>query len=358
MGHRARVTAGVIESHPPVQGHGVVLARFGELGIKGPQTRRRFLRRLRENLEEALVARRVEAEVVEEWGRFFLHASNAHGAIDAITHTFGFVSASVAEEVPAEPSRMATAVAATARRVLAPGASFAMRVRRTGNHAFTSQTMARDLGSAVFEAVPGLRVDLERPDVEIFVEIRNSRAYVFRDTIPGPGGLPVGTQGRVLLWCSSVRDVAAAWFVLRRGCSVDLVRAPSDSGGAAERIDRAIAALRAFVPRLRVETDTRAPAEALNARVAHRKAIAVATGEGLAEMIARSARGRQDRPRGPHATLDETLPVPVLRPLVGMDDRGAAGTMNDIIKEWESLVGFSFTHEDPFGSRAEVPRLG
>ncbi|EQD49462.1 THUMP domain protein, partial [mine drainage metagenome] len=72
--------------------------------------------------------------------------------------------------------------------------------RRTGSHSFTSQELARDLGSAVLArfADRGISVDLESPTVELFVEVRSNRAYLSEDRMTGArrspdSGSPVGS---------------------------------------------------------------------------------------------------------------------------------------------------------------------
>jgi thiamine biosynthesis protein ThiI len=64
----------------------------------------------------------------------------------------------------------------------------------------------------------GIKVDVHNPDKEIFVEIRDSTAYVFSDYLPGPGGLPMGSQGRVLVVLEEEKDAVAAWLIMKRGC--------------------------------------------------------------------------------------------------------------------------------------------
>lgn len=278
----------------------LVLARFGEIGIKGEGTRRRFLARLHANLEESLAFRKVEAEVAEDRGRFYITARSEAGAVEAAAHTFGVVSASPALEEQGTMPQILARLATEAPQVLRAGQSFAIRARRTGDHDFSSMELAKEAGAAVWRAVPGVRVDLTEPDVELSIEVRHRRAFLFTRTVDGPGGLPVGTQGRVIAHASSPRDVAAAWLLLRRGCTVDVVLA-ADADPAPRA---AVETLRRWWPRLRVAEDPAPRAEALRAWARRRRATSVAVGEGLAALA------REPR-------LDAEVPFPVLRPLEG-----------------------------------------
>jgi thiamine biosynthesis protein ThiI len=62
-------------------------------------------------------------------------------------------------------------------------------------------------------------VDLTSPDQSLYVEVRNESAYLFTDTIDGVGGMPTGSQGKVVCTLSSGLDSPIAAFkVMKRGC--------------------------------------------------------------------------------------------------------------------------------------------
>jgi thiamine biosynthesis protein ThiI len=108
------------------------------------------------------------------------------------------------------------------KTMLKNGNSFAVRASRTGEHDFTSQDVAKEVGSAILEANKdkNISVNLQNPNIEIFVEVRHNRGFVFSERIPGPGGFPKGTQGKVLCLISDRKSVYAAWLLLKRGCNV------------------------------------------------------------------------------------------------------------------------------------------
>ena len=94
---------------------------------------------------------------------------------------------------------------------------FAVRPRRSGGHGFTSQDIGRDVGSAI-NVKTGAKVNLTDPKNEIFVECRQSTAYLFVDRVEGPGGMPLGTAGKALVVLDSEDSVAAGWLIMKRGC--------------------------------------------------------------------------------------------------------------------------------------------
>jgi len=112
---------------------------------------------------------------------------------------------------------------------LVAGRRFAVRARRTGQHSFTSQQLAADLGAAVLDAFPdrNLRVDLGHPEIELFVEVRGPRTYLSFDRYDGPGGLPLGVAGRLVALVDGPRGALGAFFMMKRGCRVGWVTLPS-----------------------------------------------------------------------------------------------------------------------------------
>jgi thiamine biosynthesis protein ThiI len=101
--------------------------------------------------------------------------------------------------------------------------SFAIKCRRVGKHDFSSQEMAAFCGSVVFELTE-LKVDLTHPDFELFVEVRGDKTYIFHQKMPGLGGLPLGTQGKVIALVSGGIDSPVATFLMmKRGCSVTIL---------------------------------------------------------------------------------------------------------------------------------------
>ena len=64
-------------------------------------------------------------------------------------------------------------------------------------------------------------VDLTNPELTIYLEVRDNDTYIFHEKIPGPGGLPLGTQGKVVALVSSgIDSPVATYLMMKRGCQV------------------------------------------------------------------------------------------------------------------------------------------
>ncbi len=204
------------------------LVRYGEIGLKSSQVRRRMRDRLMTNVQDAFVNEGVECITTAEEGRIFVRSENEEVATRILSRTFGVVSFSPVAECSSSMDDVIRNVLEQFKDDLAPGTSFAVRTRRSGTHPYTSQDMAVEIGSAVLSAHDGLKVDLGDPQLEIFVEVRDNRGYIYKSVVPGPGGFPLGSQGKVLAFVENVRDAVSSWLMMKRGCKVHFTFIGSD----------------------------------------------------------------------------------------------------------------------------------
>ncbi|HSP00289.1 MAG TPA: tRNA uracil 4-sulfurtransferase ThiI, partial [Thioalkalivibrio sp.] len=108
------------------------------------------------------------------------------------------------------------AVAAFAGRIR--GRTFAVRVRRHGNHPFRSIDLERSVGTALFEASAPKGVDLGRPEVEVRIEIQDHEYHIAHRKHRGAGGYPLGAVETVMTLVSGGYDSSvAAYLMMRRG---------------------------------------------------------------------------------------------------------------------------------------------
>jgi thiamine biosynthesis protein ThiI len=116
---------------------------------------------------------------------------------------------------------MQAAVATAHRSGLDSTRTFRITAQRADkSFPFLSPEVGRQVGAAVVAAT-GARVDLSNAQVDIGIEIQPARALIFGAIIPGPGGLPLSSQGRVVVLLSSgIDSPVAAWLMMKRGCGV------------------------------------------------------------------------------------------------------------------------------------------
>lgn len=197
------------------------MVRYGEIALKSEPTRRRFEMALVNAIRSAL--KNLSYGMRRERGRLFID-TNSRVALRRLTRVPGIVSVSPSMRIPARMDDVRSTALKIAKSVLRAGDSFAVRTTRIGEHEFSSSDVNRDVGSAILKAIPEVKVNLSAPDKEIFIEIRGGDSYVFTEVLGGVGGLPLGTQGRVLvLFSGSLESALAAFLMMKRGCETSLL---------------------------------------------------------------------------------------------------------------------------------------
>lgn len=102
--------------------------------------------------------------------------------------------------------------------------TFKVKARRARkNYPLNSMEINMDLGEKILDAIPQMKVDVHKPDIELNVEIRN-KINIYSEFIPGPGGMPVGTNGKAtLLLSGGIDSPVAGYMIAKRGVIIDAV---------------------------------------------------------------------------------------------------------------------------------------
>ncbi len=250
----------------------IILVRYAEVGLKSSSVRRYFETILMDNMLSALAAHGLEALIDSQQGRIYVTTDKVDEAAQVLQRVFGVASVSPALVGDSAMEAMQKAAAAYSRDVLKDGQSFAVKARREGNHPYKSMDVGREVGSAIFLANEerGVRVNLTRPDVTFYVEVRDKKAYLFSEYMSGPGGLPMGSQGKVVAVVRDERDALAAWMLMKRGCRATILTV--DEHGAA-------AILQAWDPKLKIVVGSD-----LGPVMRDGKALAAVYGYGLGDL--------------------------------------------------------------------------
>ena len=198
-----------------------MLVRFGEIGIKSKQTRRRMTKMLADHIRSALDEKGVTYSVVrDEFSRIFVDTSEAERAAEIAARVFGVVSASPVVVTSSKLDDIMETAETLARANFRRGLSFAVGARRIGEHPYSSQELRNRLGERLLEGNPDLdlKVNLKNPEQSIYVEVRDTTAHIFTETVKGVGGMPTGSQGKVVCTISTGLDSPIAAFrIIKRG---------------------------------------------------------------------------------------------------------------------------------------------
>ncbi|MAB79550.1 MAG: tRNA 4-thiouridine(8) synthase ThiI [Planctomycetes bacterium] len=206
----------------------VLLARYGELWLKG-KNRGNFERRLARNVRRALKTVAPGCTVEREHGMLVVRpAQRAREATQRLQEVFGLSSISPARKTMREFEAIAETSLEAMRAALArypddAPIPFRVETRRSDKRFhLTSVQLDRQIGECVMaEFGPRLSVNLSKPELVLGINVRAEQVYVFAERIPGAGGLPVGSVGRVVsLFSGGIDSPVASWMAMKRGLEV------------------------------------------------------------------------------------------------------------------------------------------
>ncbi len=203
------------------------LIKYAEIGTKG---KNRYV-------FEEIMCKRMRArlkplgrfEVRREYGRIFVEAFSDYDydeVMEVLTTVFGIIGicpVNVVESLLYEDISKAVCDHID-KEYKTKDFSFKVNTRRN-NKSFpkTSMECNCDLGADILETFPELSVEVHKPDVMVNVEIRNV-VYIYSKIIPGPGGLPVGTNGKAMtLLSGGIDSPVAAYMIAKRGVEIEAV---------------------------------------------------------------------------------------------------------------------------------------
>ena len=317
-----------------------VLVAYGEISLKSPPVRRRLERILARQIASTLRRRGLgEHRVYGGYGRLYVEDAGREEA-EAVAEVFGVVSAMPAHKTSAELESIIDLAVKLAEESIRDGESFAVRPKVVGEHPYTSSTIAIEVGDAILQRLShrGVHVDLDNPDVTLYIEVRDRDAYIYTEVIEGFGGLPYGTQGRLVsLLSGGIDSPVAMWMMMKRGVEVYPLFMDQRPYVGDDYVERAVDAFRVLSryipeeselyaapfgevmrrivespkPRLRCILCKRSMYRVASAFAEAIGARGIITGESLGQVASQTLDNL--------AILDEAASLPVLRPLIGLD---------------------------------------
>jgi thiamine biosynthesis protein ThiI len=309
-----------------------VLVRYGEIFLKSEPVRRIYESILVRNIKLALKREDVEFTIRRERGRIFING-DVEKVKEALKNVFGIVSFSPCYHLETcDIEKIKEFIKSNYENWIKPEQAFAVRAKRVGTHEYTSRDLEKEIGKVV-----NRKVNLDNPDVTIFVEVREKDTYIYTQIIKGLGGMPVGTSGKVLsLLSGGIDSPVASFLAMKRGCKVSFIhfhsyplvsnRSIEKSKGIVKILNkyqfRSVLYLVPFheiqmkikatiIPKYRIIFYRRFMLRIAEKIAKKENAKALVTGESLAQVSSQTLSNI--------ATIEEVTKMPILRPLIGMD---------------------------------------
>lgn len=313
-----------------------ILAAYGEIALKSDRVRSRFVSKLKNNISEAFKTRGFNVRVRHRWSRILVdNIDDIDAGCRIASRIFGLKYIAPYKYVDLDD--LESFIRSNVSILLDGAKSFAVRVRRTGIHSFTSRDIESRIGGIV-KASSNLKVNLDNPDRTIHIEIHDDECYVYTERIDAPGGLPLGTSSRIVsLVSGGIDSPVATWLMMKRGCPATILFAYFPLGGDESDLRRFLAVVRILrdwhigeemkiysyrhdyaLKEIRRIADSytcvlcRRMMYRVACRVAEMEgAKAIVTGENLAQVASQTLDNLY--------AIDEASTLPVLRPLIGLE---------------------------------------
>jgi thiamine biosynthesis protein ThiI len=204
------------------------LIKYAEIGIKG-KNRYVFEDRLVQCIKDSLEKVEGTFSVYKEMGRVYVSASDDYeydDTVEALKKVFGIAGICPLVRFPDQgfEDLKAKVIAFIKEKYPDQSFTFKVEVRRVDKrYPVRSMDAAALIGEALLEAFPKLKVDVHKPEVLVNIEIREE-INVYTEVIEGPGGMPVGSNGKAMLLLSGgIDSPVAGWMISKRGVRIEAV---------------------------------------------------------------------------------------------------------------------------------------
>ncbi|MBC8401747.1 MAG: tRNA 4-thiouridine(8) synthase ThiI [Candidatus Marinimicrobia bacterium] len=320
-----------------------IICHYAEIGIKG-KNRNYFERKLKENVKNTI--RTIRTGLLEKsklvQGRLLLTLT-AEGQdrlpeiLAILRYVFGIAYYAPAYRVAPELEIIQSAALELLQGV--EFQTFRITTRKTDRDFPVSAHRTNELVGAHVVKQLGSKVKLKEPDVNCRIDLFYQAAFLYTERLAGPGGLPVGVSGKVALMLSGgIDSPVAGYFALKRGVNLMAIHfhsLPYTTETALDKVRELVKKLNIYQPRIKVMLVALTPIQQeiltktdekyrvilyrrfmfrIAERLAGREgAHALVTGESLGQVASQTVENM--------AVIEETIKMPVLRPLIGMDKK-------------------------------------
>lgn len=320
--------------------YNILIVKYGEIGVKG-KNRYIFENKLIKNIKNILKPIGT-FDVYKEYGRIYVNLEDYdyEEVVEEVKKVFGIVGVCPAVRAEKDYKKLKELALNMLEEKIEQGyKSFKVESRR-GDKDFelTSQEMSLDIGGYLLSQVKDrIKVDVRNPEVKIKCELRQNHVMVYSDTIPGYGGLPIGTNGRAMsLLSGGIDSPVASWMVAKRGMELECIHFhsyPFTSEKSQEKVKDLATILAKYCSRVRLhkvnmleiqkaiglkcrEEEMTIISRRFMMQIAQRVAEsrncdALVTGESIGQVASQTIQGL--------TCTNASVTMPVFRPLIAMD---------------------------------------
>ncbi|WP_312469989.1 tRNA uracil 4-sulfurtransferase ThiI [Neobacillus sp.] len=315
-----------------------ILIRYGEISTKG-RNRNKFVEKLRKSVRSALAPfPKIKVEASRDRMYVLLNGENGIEIIGKLKNIFGIQSFSPAIKVDRDVEVLKQTSLELVHSLYREGQTFKITPKRSDKtFELNTDGINQTIGGHLLKNIPGLKVDVRNPDINLRIEVRKEAIYLSCETIQGAGGLPIGSSGKAMLMLSGgIDSPVAGYLAMKRGLEIEAVHffsPPFTSERSKEKVidlSKKLAeiygaitlhivpftdiqqAIREQIPENYSMTTTRRMMLRITDEIRkNHEGLAIVTGESLGQVASQTIESM--------FAINEVTNTPVLRPLITMD---------------------------------------
>jgi thiamine biosynthesis protein ThiI len=315
-----------------------ILIRYGEISTKG-RNRNKFVEKLRKSVRSTLAPfPKIKVEASRDRMYVLLNGENGIEIIEKLKNIFGIQSFSPAIKVDRDVEVLKQTSLELVHSLYREGQTFKITPKRSDKtFELNTDGINQTIGGHLLKNIPGLKVDVRDPDINLRIEVRKEAIYLSCETIQGAGGLPIGSSGKAMLMLSGgIDSPVAGYLAMKRGLEIEAVHffsPPFTSERSKEKVidlSKKLAeiygsitlhivpftdiqqAIREQIPENYSMTTTRRMMLRITDEIRKKhEGLAIVTGESLGQVASQTIESMY--------AINEVTNTPVLRPLITMD---------------------------------------
>ena len=197
----------------------LIIIKYGELTTKHDNINY-FIKTLKNNLDESL--KDINHNIIFDRGRMYIESDNFDEVLNVASKTFGIHEINIGYEFnDINFDNLKNNLISLLQDK--EFTTFKVVTKRANkSYPLDSMEISRELGGVVLKKFKNKKVDVKNPELEINVEIRFNKAYIYFEKIKGIGGYPVGTLGKgILMLSGGIDSPVAGYMALKRGIDIE-----------------------------------------------------------------------------------------------------------------------------------------
>lgn len=199
-----------------------ILARYGELWLKSGWVKRQMQKILTANVSICLKRNKIKFDRIKAEQAGIVISTKDKKGLETLKNVFGITSVSPVYIVEKDFDKIKIK-ALELYKAAKKNSTFRISAKRADKKfPMESQTLAAKVGEYIIQKT-GAKVKMKGADVDVQIKI-SDKAYLYSEKMLGAGGMPIGSQQRVLCIVRNKKDADACVLMMKRGCLVSILQ--------------------------------------------------------------------------------------------------------------------------------------